>query len=46
MIFGHLFCNLPLGMLFLEQTPLTGFQVTRHKLADMATLAEVAREYT
>ncbi|MBI9085872.1 MAG: acyl-CoA dehydrogenase family protein [Desulfobacterales bacterium] len=26
--------------------PLAGFQVTRHKLADMATLVEVSREYT
>ena len=26
--------------------PLTGFQVTRHKLVDMATLVDVAREYT
>ena len=26
--------------------PLTGFQVTRHKLAEMATLVEVSREYT
>ena len=26
--------------------PLIGFQVTRHKLADMATLVEVAREFT
>jgi acyl-CoA dehydrogenase len=26
--------------------PLTGFQVTRHKLADMATLIEAAREFT
>jgi acyl-CoA dehydrogenase len=26
--------------------PLTGFQVTRHKLADMATLLEVSREFT
>ena len=26
--------------------PLTGFQVTRHKLADLATLVEVSREYT
>ncbi len=26
--------------------PLTGFQVTRHKLADMATLVDVSREYT
>jgi acyl-CoA dehydrogenase len=25
---------------------LTGFQVTRHKLVDMATLVEIAREYT
>ena len=25
--------------------PLTGFQVTRHKLVDMATLLDVAREY-
>ena len=26
--------------------PLTGFQVTRHKLVDMATLVEVSREFT
>jgi acyl-CoA dehydrogenase len=26
--------------------PLTGFQVTRHKLAELATLVEVSREYT
>lgn len=26
--------------------PLQGFQVTRHKLADMATLVEVSREFT
>ena len=26
--------------------PLSGFQVTRHKLADMATLVEAAREFT
>ena len=26
--------------------PLTGFQVTRHKLVDMATLIEVSREFT
>jgi acyl-CoA dehydrogenase len=26
--------------------PLTGFQVTRHKLADMATLVEASREFT
>jgi acyl-CoA dehydrogenase len=26
--------------------PLTGFQVTRHKLVDMATLAEASREFT
>lgn len=26
--------------------PLQGFQVTRHKLVDMATLVEVSREYT
>lgn len=26
--------------------PLVGFQVTRHKLVEMATLVEVAREYT
>ncbi len=26
--------------------PLKGFQVTRHKLVDMATLVEVSREYT
>ena len=26
--------------------PLAGFQVTRHKLVDMATLVEVAREFT
>ena len=26
--------------------PLAGFQVTRHKLVDMATLVEVAKEYT
>lgn len=26
--------------------PLTGFQVTRHKLVDMATLVDIAREYT
>lgn len=26
--------------------PLTGFQVTRHKLADMATRVEVSREFT
>ena len=26
--------------------PLAGFQVNRHKLADMATLVEVAKEYT
>lgn len=26
--------------------PLAGFQVTRHKLADMATLVEVSREFT
>jgi acyl-CoA dehydrogenase len=26
--------------------PLAGFQITRHKLVDMATLVEVAREYT
>jgi acyl-CoA dehydrogenase len=26
--------------------PLAGFQVTRHKLVDMATLAEVSREFT
>ncbi len=26
--------------------PLTGFQVTRHKLVDMATLEEVSREFT
>ena len=26
--------------------PLAGFQVTRHKLADMATLLEVSREFT
>ncbi|MBU2514345.1 acyl-CoA dehydrogenase family protein [bacterium] len=26
--------------------PLTGFQVTRHKLADMATLLEASREFT
>ncbi len=26
--------------------PLSGFQVTRHKLADMATLAEASREFT
>ncbi len=26
--------------------PLTGFQVTRHKLVDMATLCEISREYT
>lgn len=26
--------------------PLNGFQVTRHKLVDMATLVEVSREYT
>jgi acyl-CoA dehydrogenase len=26
--------------------PLTGFQVTRHKLAELATLVEISREYT
>ncbi len=26
--------------------PLTGFQVTRHKLVDMATLVEISREFT
>ena len=26
--------------------PLSGFQVTRHKLVDMATLVDIAREYT
>jgi acyl-CoA dehydrogenase len=26
--------------------PLTGFQVTRHKLAELATLVDVSREYT
>ncbi|MCD6586825.1 MAG: acyl-CoA dehydrogenase family protein, partial [Desulfobacteraceae bacterium] len=26
--------------------PLNGFQVTRHKLVDMATLVDVSREYT
>jgi acyl-CoA dehydrogenase len=26
--------------------PISGFQVTRHKLVDMATLVEVSREYT
>jgi acyl-CoA dehydrogenase len=26
--------------------PLSGFQVTRHKLVDMATLVEVSREFT
>jgi len=26
--------------------PLTGFQVTRHKLAEMATLVEVSQEFT
>lgn len=26
--------------------PLAGFQVTRHKLADMATLVEISREFT
>ena len=26
--------------------PLTGFQVTRHKLVDMAVLVEVSREFT